>query len=170
MNNSVPNSQSTLFLTKTLGFKRSRVEGCLYIHRKGQNWIKLINYIDDTLYTSNDEETRLEVETNLKKKFNLTLMGQAKWYLGMRIKQHKDYMSIDQEQYVENITSRFEKVFKHPFKLKDSPLPTSFIPSKKDCPTTELQMKEVKLRSGNFNYRSVIGALLYIYHAAQDLI
>ena len=80
--------------------------------------IKLINYVDDALYTSTNEETRLEFETNLKKKFNLTLMGQAKWYLGIRIKQHKDYMSIDQEQYVENITSRFEKVFKHPFQTE----------------------------------------------------
>ena len=71
-------------------------------------------------------------------------------------------MSIDQEQYVKNITSGFEKAFKHPFKLKDSVLPTSFIPSKKDCPTTELQMKVVKLRFGNLNYKSVIGALLYI--------
>ena len=97
------------------------------------------------------------------------LMGQAKWYLGMRIKQHKDYMSIDQEQYVKNITSRFEKAFKHPFKLKDSPLPTSFIPSKKDCPTTEPQRKEVKLRFGNLNYRSVIGALLYISFAVNKL-
>ena len=83
------------FLTKTLGFQRSRVEGCLYIHRKGQNWIKLINHVDDALYTSNNDETRLEFETKLKNKFNLTLMGQTKWYLGMRIKQHKDYMSID---------------------------------------------------------------------------
>ena len=81
-------------------------------------------------------------------------MGQAKWYLGMRINQLNDYMSIDQEQYVKNITNRFEKAFKHSFKIKDSPLPTSFIPSKKDYPTTELQMKEVKLRFGN--YRSVI--------------
>ena len=50
----------------------------MYIHRKGQNWIRLINYVDDALYTSNNEETRLEFETKLKKKFNLTLMGQAK--------------------------------------------------------------------------------------------
>ena len=34
-----------------------------------------------SLYTSNNEETRLEFEAKLKKKFNLTLMGQAKWYL-----------------------------------------------------------------------------------------
>ena len=94
-------------------------------------------------------------------------MGQAKWYLGMIIKQHKDYMSIDQEQYVKNITSRFEKIFKYPFKLKDSPLPTSFIPSKKDCPTIELQIKEVKQRFGNLNYRSMIGALLYISCCAR---
>ena len=63
---------------------------------------------------------------------------------------------------MKNITNRFEKVFKHSFKLKDSLLPTSFITSKKDCPTTELQIEEVKLRFGNLNYRSVIGALLYI--------
>ena len=45
------------------------------------------------------------------------------------------------EQYVKNIVSRFEKSFKHEFKTKDSPLPNNFIPSKKDCPTTELQIK-----------------------------
>ena len=45
----------------------------------------------------------------LKSKFNLTLMGEAKWYLGMHIRQHKDYIILDQYQYVKNITSRFEK-------------------------------------------------------------
>ena len=64
-------------------------------------------------------------------------MGEAKWYLGMHIRQHKDYITLDQDQYVKNITSRFEKQFKHSFKLKDSLLPSSFIPSKKDCPKTE---------------------------------
>ena len=64
---------------------------------------------------------------------------------------------------VKSIVSRFEKSFKHQFKMKDSPLPSNFIPSKnKDSPTTDLQMKEVKIRFGNLHYRSVIGALLYI--------
>ena len=122
----------------------------------------MINYVDDALYTSRNDETRLEFESKLKKKFNLTLIGLAKRYLGIRIKQHKNYMTIDQEQHVKNIISRFEKVSKHTFKLKDSPLPTIFIPSKNDCPTTEPHIKEAKLRFGNLNYRYVIGALLYI--------
>ena len=58
--------------------------------------------------------------------------------------------------------NRFEKSFKHTFKLKNTPLPSNFVPSKKDCPTTEAQSKEVKITFGNLSYRSVIGALLYV--------
>ena len=42
------------------------------------------------------------------------------------------------------------------------PSPKSFIPSKKDCPMNEHQIKEVKLSFGNVNHRPVIGVLLYI--------
>ena len=151
-----------LFLTQHLKFIRSRVEGCLYVLRKGDNWIKLINYVDDALYYSNNENFRKEFEMALKKKFNLSLMGKAKWYLGMKINQTSDFITIDQEQYIKNIVSRFEKSFKHSFKIKDSPLPSNFVPSKKDCPITETQTKEVQLRFGNLHYRSVIGAILYV--------
>ena len=90
-------------------------------------------------------------------------MGEAKWHLGMRIIQKEKYIiMLYQDQYVKNIIARFEKSFKHPFKGKQSPLPTTFIASKKDCPITEEQIKETKLRFGNLNFRSVIGALLYV--------
>ena len=69
---------------------------------------------------------------------------------------------LNQEQYVNNIASQFEKSFKHGFKTKDSPLPNSFILSKNDCPTTKLQTKEVKIRFGSLHYRSIISALLYV--------
>ena len=59
---------------------------------------------------------------------------------------------MDQDQYVKNITSRFEKSFKHPFKGNQSPLPTNFIPSKNDSPVTEDQIKEIKLKFGNLSY------------------
>ena len=60
----------------------------------------------------------------------------------MKIKQTPEHITLDQDQYVKN--SRFEKSFKHQFKIKDSPLPSNFIPSKKDSPTTALQVKEEK--------------------------
>ena len=70
--------------------------------------------------------------------------------------------TLDQDQCVKNITSRFEKSFKNPFEDKQSPLPASFVPSKKDSSNTKEQIKEIKSRFGNLNYRSVIGALLYV--------
>ena len=93
-------------------------------------------------------------------------MGEAKWSLGIR--QHKDYIILEQDQYVKNITSRFEKQFKYPFTLKDSPLPSAFLPFEKDCPKTETEIKETKLRFGNMNYRSIIGALLYVSYCTRS--
>ena len=80
----------------------------------------------------------------------------------MKIEQTWEHITLDQDQYVKNIVSRFEKSFKHQFKIKDSPLSSNFTPFKKDSPTTDLQVKEVKIRFGNLHHRSVIGALLYV--------
>lgn len=82
----------------------------------------------------------------------------------MCIYQENDYITLDQNQYVKNIITRFENPFKHKFKVKvkDLPLPTNFVPSKKDCPTVDAQYKEIKLQFGNLHYCSSSGALLYI--------
>ncbi len=151
------------FLTNKLSFLRSRVDGCLYIYRKGNDWIKLINYVDDPFYFASNDKVREDFELSLKNKYNLSLLGEAKWYLGMRITQNTSFISLDQDQYVKNIISRFEKGSKHPFKKKDFPSPISFVPTKKDSPVTEKQIKETKTRFGNFHFRSVIGALLYVF-------
>ena len=63
------------FLTNDMNFVRSRVEGCLYVLRQGNNWIKLINYVDDALYYSNNEGFRENFERKLKRRFNLSLLG-----------------------------------------------------------------------------------------------
>ena len=69
----------------------------------------MINYVDDELYYSNNDKMKKDFEKRLSKKFHLSLMGDAKWYLGMRINQRGHYIPLDQDQYVKNITTRFEK-------------------------------------------------------------
>ena len=65
------------FLIRTLGFIRSRVEGCLYIYKKGNDWVKLINYMNYTLYTSSSDQVRVDYKNKLKKRFNLSSLGVA---------------------------------------------------------------------------------------------
>ena len=80
----------------------------------------------------------------------------------MKITPDNNYITLDQHQYSKNITARIEKTFKNPIKMKDSPLPNGFIPTKDDCPKNQAQMDEVKQRFKNLHYRSAIGSLLYI--------
>ena len=67
--------------------------------------MKLINYIYDALYFSNNEEFRLIFEQLLNKRFNLSLLGQAKWYLRIKIKQPNNHKTLDQEQFIKNIVN-----------------------------------------------------------------
>ena len=71
----------------------------------------MINYVDDALYYANNDNVRQNFKKKLSKRFHLSLLGKAKWYLGMRITQNKDNITLDQDQYVKNMTSRFEKSF-----------------------------------------------------------
>ena len=115
------------------------IEGCLYVYRKENDWIKIINYVEDACYYWSTDGVRIEFENKLKKRFNLTLMGETKWYLGMQIKQYENNMTLDQYQYSKNAISRIEKTFKNTIKMKDSPLPSGFIATKNDCPQNQAQ-------------------------------
>ena len=64
------------------------------MYRKGNVWIKLINYADDALYYASSDNVREDFELSLKK-FNLSLLGgETKWGLRMRVVQTKDFISL----------------------------------------------------------------------------
>ena len=87
----------------------------------------------------------------------------------MQITEKRDHIIIDQKQYAKYVTSRLKKTLRSIIKIQENPLPTNFIPTKKDCPENEAQTIEVKKRFQNLHYRSAMGSLLYICHVAQDL-
>ena len=63
----------------------------------------------------------------------------------------------------DNVRQNFEKKLSKRFHLSLlGKAKWFFVPSKKDSIITEEQIKEIKSRFGNLNYRSVIGALLYV--------
>ena len=71
--------------------------------------------VDDVLYYASNDKVREDFEFSPKNKFSLSLLGEARWYLGMRITQNKEFILLDQDQYVKNTISRIEKSFQHPF-------------------------------------------------------
>ena len=83
------------FLVKNLKFNCSRVEGRLYVLRRENDWLKLINYVDDAQNYCNNDKFSEEFESALKKRFNLSLMSKAKWCLQMEIKQTPENITLN---------------------------------------------------------------------------
>ena len=54
------------FLQENMNFHRSRVEGCLYVYRNENDWIKIINYVDDALYFASNDKVREHFELIIK--------------------------------------------------------------------------------------------------------
>ena len=70
----------------------------------------MINYVDDSPCCTNNDQLRHIFEKKLSKRFHLFTTCQCKmvsWnetYI-----EHKESITLDQDQYVKNITSRFKK-------------------------------------------------------------
>jgi hypothetical protein len=70
--------------------------------------IFLLNYVDDMLYYETDTKKVQEFEAQLRKRFNLELLGQAHWYLGTRICQLANYdIELDQSRCCLSIVKRY---------------------------------------------------------------
>ena len=112
--------------------------------------------MDDALYYFNSNQTKEDFEKKLIYKIQLGTDGEAKWYLGMGISQNKYTITLDQNQYAKNITSRLEKNIKNLIKGKESPFTSGFILTKDDSPKIPVQVEEIKRRFKNLHYRSAI--------------
>ena len=52
-------------------------------------------FMDGTLYYANNTQVRHNFEKKLSKRFHLSFLGKAKWYLEMRITQNNDNILLD---------------------------------------------------------------------------
>ena len=67
-----------------IGFKKSTVNPCYYSRTTKLGIVRMINYVDDTLYFGTTDESEKEFVKELRTRFNFNLLGKASWYLGMK--------------------------------------------------------------------------------------
>jgi Reverse transcriptase (RNA-dependent DNA polymerase) len=90
------------------GFTQSTVDPSLFYYTKGEDWIVLLSYCDDTAYFASTDEVRQRFETAMCRRFECKLMNQMHWFLQARITQHENFdITIDQSRYAVSMCSRF---------------------------------------------------------------
>ena len=92
----------------------------------------------------------------MTKRFEMSMMGELKFFLGFQIKQVKDGTFISQMKYTHNMPKKFDMVNVKPIK---TPMPTN----------GQLDLNDEGKAVDTKVYRSMIGSLLYLCASRPDI-
>ena len=144
------------------------------MYEKDNDFMLSTNAVDDELIATNSNELCLQFLEFQQNDLMLNIW-EIHWYLQGRLTQNEDYsVVLDQLQYMALIASRFlpqhdnTNVTKGDMTKHESPLPASFVPTKKDCATNFLEVQQLEQTDG-FQYSSVIGTLIFLLNITTVL-
>ena len=79
-------------------------------------------YIDDIIFGSTNEKLYKEFESCMKNEFEMFMMGELNYFLGLQIKQRSDEIFINQVKCTKELIKRFEL---EDAKLSKTPMATT---------------------------------------------
>lgn len=137
------------FLTVKLNFKRLSSEPCVYTYNQDQDMIIIALYVDDILlFTLKDSQNKNIIKKQLMSEFSMNDLGPSNQILGMRIVKSKDgKFTLDQSNYIQKVLYKFNMLDCKPAK---TPMEVG------------IKLQKEENNSCNYEYRSLIGYLMYL--------
>ena len=112
--------------------------------------------MDDIVFGSTINHIAHEISEEMKREFEMSLVGELNYFLGLQVKQRKDGIFISQEKYAKNIVKRFGLDSK---KHTSTPMSSS----------VKLSRDAVGVEVDPTLYRSMISSLLYLTASRRDI-
>uniref|UniRef100_H3GB36 Reverse transcriptase Ty1/copia-type domain-containing protein n=2 Tax=Phytophthora ramorum TaxID=164328 RepID=H3GB36_PHYRM len=140
-----------------LGFKKCESDHCVYLKRDGQDMIFVALYVDDLVLASSSDKMLLDTKQALSHRFEMTDMGQLKYFLGMEIEQDvvTGKMSMRQTKFAKDILQKFSMDKSNPIKTPQDPgLKLTKAMCEGGCKHDETMV--------NVPYRNAVGCLMYL--------
>lgn len=88
-------------------FASSPSEQTLFIKRREGKVLIVSVYVDDLLFTGNDDKMLEEFKCSMKKEFDMTDLGKMRYFLRIEVMQRDDGIFIFQKKYAAEIIERF---------------------------------------------------------------
>jgi hypothetical protein len=133
----------------TNGFKVSKANPTLFTKTVANDLFVHQIYVDDIIFGSTNKSTREEFSRIMVQKFEMSMMGELRYFLGFQIKQLQEGTFISQTKYIQDILKKFEMKDAKPIKI---PMGTN---GHLDLDTGGKSIDQKV-------YRSMIGSLLYL--------
>ena len=137
-------------------FKIGKVDTTLFTKRIGKDLFVCQIYVDDIIFGSTNELFCEEFGKMMSKEFEMSMIGELSFFLGLQIKQLKDGIFISQSKYLKDMLKKFGLENAKPIK---TPMATN----------GHLDLDEGGTMVDQKLYRSIIGSLLYITASRPDV-
>ena len=133
-----------------LGFKKSKLEPCIFTKMNDEVKIIIALYVDDFFVFSscNNKIETENVISVLSSNFKIKNLGQVQQCLGMRVRIDRKYnvVTLDQEQYVEQLLEKFNML-------------NCKVASTLEC---KLDIDKSETCDDSIPYQQLIGSLMYL--------
>nr|GFA91268.1 hypothetical protein [Tanacetum cinerariifolium] len=112
--------EEEVYVCQPLGFKdltiliRGKIDQTLFIKRQKEDILLVQVYVDDIIFGSTKKELCTEFEVLMHDKFQMSLMGELTFFLGLQVKQKSDQIFISQDKYVDEILKMFKYEYVKP--------------------------------------------------------
>lgn len=88
-------------------FSRGKVDTTLFIKRRHNDILLVQIYVDDIIFGSTNDSLCKEFSLDMQSEFEMSMMGELKYFLGLQIKQTQEGIFINQSKYCKELIKRF---------------------------------------------------------------
>jgi hypothetical protein len=100
----------------TNGFKVGKVDHTLFTKTIANDLFVCQIYVDDIIFGSTNKSTCEEFSRIMIQKFEMSMMGELKYFLGFQVKQLQEGTFISQTKYTQDILTKFGMMDAKPIK------------------------------------------------------
>jgi hypothetical protein len=139
------------------GFRIGKADSTLFSRKMGKDLFVCKIYVDDIIFASTNASFYEEFSKIMNNRFEMSMIGELKYFLGFQIKQLEDGTFISQTKYTFDLLKKFGMDKAKPIK---TPMDTN------DHLDLEMGGKSVDQNI----YRSIIGSWLYLCASRPDIV
>ena len=89
------------------GFTKGSTDSNLYIKIDNDKLLILVLYVDDIIFRSNEEDMSQNLSLVMQKEFEMSLLGELTYFLGLQVQQNKDDIFLSQTKYLKQILKKY---------------------------------------------------------------
>ncbi|XP_014490299.1 uncharacterized protein LOC106753033 [Vigna radiata var. radiata] len=143
------------FLVKK-GYSRGKIDSTLFIKSSNKDKLYVQIYVDDIIFGSTNSMLCKEFSKVMQEEFEMSMMGELTYFLGLQVKQTIDGIFIHQSKYCNDLLKRFQML---DCKDATTPMATNYY----------LDLDETSKSVDQKMYRGMIGSLLYLTVSRTDI-